>query len=98
MTRRGDDVFPPSDDMKRRCGENSMVSDGLILQTENIDQHTFVPIVSLAKNKEEGFGRPILNRYSMRRDFGPWPVERDPYAEIRVYYSGDAERGKSRLS
>ena len=34
-----------------------MVSDGLILQTENIDQHTFVPIVSLAKNKEEGFGR-----------------------------------------
>ena len=51
------DVFPPSDDMKRRRGENSMVSDGLILQTENIDQHTFVPIVSLAKNKEEGFGR-----------------------------------------
>ena len=75
MTRRGDDVFPPSDDMKRRRGENSLVSDGLILQTENIDQHTFVPIVSLAKNKEEGFGRPILNRYSMRRDFGPWPVE-----------------------
>ena len=49
-------VFPPSDDMKRRRGENSTVSDSLILQTENIDQHTFVPIVSLAKNKEEVFG------------------------------------------
>ena len=42
--------------MKRRRGENSTVSDSLILQTENIDQHTFVPIVSLAKNKEEVFG------------------------------------------
>ena len=49
-------VFPPSDGIKRLRGENSTVSDSLILQAENIDQHTFVPIALHAKNKEEGFG------------------------------------------
>ena len=49
-------VFPPLHDIKRRRDENPAKSDGLFLDTDNIDRHTFVPIVSLAKNKEEVFG------------------------------------------
>jgi excinuclease ABC subunit B len=49
-------VYPLFKDMDWQRNENLLIDcDGSILETEGIERHTFVPIVSLAKNLEEVF-------------------------------------------
>jgi excinuclease ABC subunit C len=61
-------VFPLLDHFKIQRGENPPGYNGQIVQTESIDRYTFVPVVSLAKNKEEVFGVKSSMPMNTRQD------------------------------